>query len=79
MDTLKITTTQNNIRSISLLGGIVIAIICALVSLKKVDSTTSSDASADNTSETLTFARMRLITNAASLAGHTVMAVVEEY
>jgi hypothetical protein len=79
MDTLKITTTQNNLRSISILGGILIAIICALVSLKKVNSATALDASADNSMETPSFAKMRVITKAASLAGHTVMAVVEEY
>jgi hypothetical protein len=46
MDTINITPAQNSFRSIALVTGVVIAIICSLVAMKSIFSAKSADATA---------------------------------
>lgn len=46
MDTINITPAQNNLRSIALVTGVLIAIICSLVAMKSLFSAKSADATA---------------------------------
>lgn len=78
MDTINITPAQNSLRSIALVTGVVIAIICAVVSLKNFNSVENSEASALGSLETPSFAQANFLVNTASKVGHAVIILNRE-
>jgi hypothetical protein len=77
MDTIIITPTQNKLRSIALLTGVVIAIICGLVFLTKTNASESTEASIHTVSESNSFPTLNAITKAASL-GPSIMVITKD-
>lgn len=81
METLTTTTANTNVtfrfRAVSMLAGVVIAIICALVSLNKIQSGEES-AKAQESIETPAFAKLNMLVNSASLVSNAVMPFTEK-
>jgi hypothetical protein len=79
METLhNIRTTGNNFRFVLIVAGIVIAIICSLVSLRALNTTEGAETRVLGSMEAPAYVNVNLVVKAASTIGHSVIVFTNE-